>query len=52
MLFRSKFFQDRLRTPFILSQGKLGVSRSFPAGDQVTAACTVSAEEEAVEVTG
>jgi hypothetical protein len=47
-----KFFQNRLNaTPYILAQGKLGISRSFPAGDQITAACTLSAEESAVEVT-
>ena len=48
-----KFFQNRLNSlPYILMQGKLGISRAFPAGDQITAACTVSAEESAVEVTG
>ena len=48
-----KFLQNRLNsTPYILCQGKLGVSRSFPAGDQITAACTVSAQSAAVEVTG
>ena len=48
-----KFFQDRLKSlPYILAQGKFGISRTFPAGDQITAACTVSAEEAAVEVIG
>ena len=48
-----KFFQNKLNTlPYILAQGKLGISRTFPAGDQITAACTISAEEAAVEVTG
>ncbi|SCY44714.1 hypothetical protein [Desulfoluna spongiiphila] len=46
-----KFKPDRLKTPYILCQGKLGVARSFPAGDNITAACTVSATEGAVEVT-
>lgn len=48
-----KFFQNRLNsTPYILTQGKLGISRTFPAGDQITAACTISAETAAAEVTG
>ena len=48
-----KFFQNRLNSlPYILAQGKLGISRTFPAGDQIQAACTVSAEESAVEVNG
>lgn len=48
-----KFFQNRSNsTPYILMQGILGISRTFPAGDQITAACTISAEESAVEVTG
>ena len=48
-----KFFQNRLNsTPYILMQGKLGISRTFPAGDQIQAACTVSAEFAAAEVTG
>jgi hypothetical protein len=48
-----KFFQNRLNTtPYILAQGKLGVSRTFPAGDQISAACTVSAETAALDVTG
>jgi hypothetical protein len=46
-----KFFQNRDNsTPYLLQQGILGVSRTFPAGDQIQAACTISAEEEAVEV--
>lgn len=48
-----KFFQDRNNsTPYILMQGILGISRAFPAGDQITAACTISTEEAAVEVKG
>ncbi len=47
-----KFYQDRLETSkYIMCQGKLGISRSFPADDGVSASCTISAEEEAVEVT-
>ena len=39
------------RSPYILSQGKLGISRTFPAGDNIAAACTISATEAASEVT-
>ena len=48
-----KFFQNKLNsTPYLVMQGKLGISRAFPAGDQITAACTISAESAAAEVTG
>ena len=48
-----KFLQNRLNsTPYLLMQGKLGISRTFPAGDQITAACTISSESAAAEVTG
>lgn len=45
-----KFFPDRYKTPYILTQGKLGISRTFPAGDNIQAACTISAESNSVEV--
>lgn len=48
-----RFFQNRLNTtPYLLLQGKLGISRQFPAGDQITATCTISSEAAAVEVIG
>ncbi|MBE9533901.1 MAG: hypothetical protein IMF03_02795 [Proteobacteria bacterium] len=47
-----KFKQDRLKTPYILAQGILGIARTFPAGASIVAACTVSAEKTSVEVTG
>jgi hypothetical protein len=48
-----KFLQSRFNSlPYILTQGILGVSRTFPAGDQIAAACTISPESAAVEVTG
>lgn len=48
-----KFLQNALNsTPYLLMQGKLGISRTFPAGDQIAAACTISAEDSAAEVTG
>jgi len=45
-----RFYPDRYKTPYILSQGKLGISRTFPAGDNISAACTISATEAASEV--
>lgn len=45
-----RFYPDRYASPYILAQGKLGISRTFPAGDNIQAACTVSAEEAAQEV--
>ena len=45
-----KFFPDRTQTPFVVTQGKLGISRSFPAGDNIQAACTISAESVGAEV--
>lgn len=45
-----KFFPDRYASPYLLCQGKLGVSRTFPAGDSIQAACTISASAPAVEV--
>lgn len=47
-----EFFPNRFSTSnSILSQGKLGVTRSFPADDLISAACTITAEEEGEEVT-
>lgn len=45
-----KFYPDRYKTPYLLTQGKLGISRTFPAGDTLQAACTISASSAAVEV--
>lgn len=45
-----RFYPDRYKTPYILSQGKLGIARTFPAGDQIKAVCTISATKEATEV--
>lgn len=47
-----RFYPDRYKTPHILTQGKLGITRSWPAGDSMNATCTISAETEATEVTG
>ncbi|WP_020161239.1 hypothetical protein [Methylobacter marinus] len=45
-----KFFPDRYKSSYMLTQGKLGISRTFPAGDNIQAACTISAESESIEV--
>lgn len=45
-----RFYPDRYKTPYILTQGKLGITRAFPAGDNLQAACTISAEAAASEV--
>lgn len=45
-----KFFPDRYKTPYMLTQGKLGVTRTFPAGDSIQAACTISASSASTEV--
>lgn len=45
-----KFFPDRYATPYLLCQGKLGISRTFPAADGIQAACTISASEAGTEV--
>jgi hypothetical protein len=45
-----KFYPDRYKTPYLLTQGKLGIARTFPAGDNLQAACTISASAAATEV--
>ena len=47
-----KFFSDEDESPFILMQGTLATSRSFPAEDQNAAAVTVSSEFEAADFNG
>lgn len=40
-----KWHQDRNRLPYSLTQGIIGVSRTYPAGDHVNIPVTVSAEQ-------
>lgn len=47
-----KFKQDRNRAPYSLTQGILGITRTFPKTSQVQAACTVSAELSTQDFTG
>ena len=39
-----RFYQDRLKAPYVVCQGSLGVISSFTAGENIAAACTISAE--------
>ena len=45
-----KFYPDRYRDEYLLTQGTLGISRQFPAGDSIIANCTISAESASIEV--
>lgn len=45
-----KFFPDRYASSYVLCQGKLGIARTFPAGAQIQAACTISASTASSEV--
>ena len=47
-----RFYPDRYKSPYMLTQGKLGISRTFPAGDNLAASCTISASDAATEVAG
>jgi len=44
-----KFKQDRNKVPYQLTQGKLGIARSYPADDDVNASFTVSSEAKTVD---
>ncbi len=45
-----EFFPNRFTTTDkIFTQGKLGIARTFPADDLISAACTVTSEEQATE---
>lgn len=44
-----KFFQDKNKTPYVLTQGVLGLGRTFPVAGQVQAAVTISAEQPSAE---
>jgi len=45
-----KFFPDRFKGAYRAFQGILGVDPSYPASGAITAACTVSAENENIKV--
>ncbi len=44
-----RFYPDRNKTPHILSLGTIGITRANPAGDNLSVAVTVSAEEASFE---
>jgi len=44
-----KFFAHRLRAPYLLANGTLGIARTFPPDNSIQAACTLSAVEDATE---
>jgi hypothetical protein len=39
-----RFYPDRLKTQYVLTQGALGITRTFPVAAQIQAAVTLSAE--------
>jgi hypothetical protein len=41
-----KYKPDRNNEPYMLVQGKLGISRTFPVADNIQADCTISATSE------
>lgn len=45
-----KFLPNRYQSNHILSQGKLGIARTYPASENIVAACTISAEAAAQNV--
>lgn len=46
-----RFYPDRYKSGHILEQGKFGISRTFPAGNEIQASCTISPETAGQEVT-
>ncbi len=47
-----KFFPNRNNSGYIMTQGKLGVVNNFPAGENINANCTITAEVAADRVSG
>ncbi|SOB76188.1 hypothetical protein SAMN04488490_1866 [Marinobacter sp. LV10R510-11A] len=45
-----KFFPNKFQSAYRLDQGKLGISRTFPAGDEIQASCTISPESDGSDV--
>ncbi len=43
-----KHYPDRNKAPYTLTQGTLGIKRTYPVADQNQAACTISAENATV----
>jgi hypothetical protein len=47
-----KFKADRLKSEYVLCQGVLGLVEAFPAGDNISAAATISSNKPGVRVIG
>ena len=45
-----KFYPDQYKDPYLLCQGKLGITRAFPADGSITLSCTISASVTSVEM--
>jgi len=45
-----KFFPDRLKLPYVLTQGYLGIVEQYPAGASIMADCTIGAGSEGSRV--
>ena len=41
----AKFYPDEDESPYIITQGHLGIKRSFPVDNQIQAVCTLTAED-------
>lgn len=44
-----KFKSDKNRAPYSLTQGRLAISRTYPAAGSMVAACTISAESKTLD---
>lgn len=47
----AKFFPDANKSPYLLSQGMLGIEREFPSDSQNKFSCTIYCEKESIEFT-
>lgn len=45
-----RFYPDRAKSSHLVSQGVLGVARTFPVSDAIQASCTISASQKAAAV--
>lgn len=47
-----RFYPDKFKAGYLMDQGKLGMSRAFPASNSLSSACTISAASAARSVEG
>ena len=47
-----KFYPNKYQSAHLMAQGRLGMSRTYPAGDSIMATCTIAAEASATGVQG